>query len=216
MIDLRGIVSISGQSGLYKVISKTKYGLIVESIADGKRMPAYAHQRISALEDISVFTTGEDLPLAEVFQKIFDKEKGNAINFDLKADKEDLFKIFENYLPEFDKERVYASDIKKIFSWYNLLQSKNLLKELKEEITETSTAENKEAEEKEKEKEKEKPKSKKSTKTKEEKEEAKAPKAKAEKKQAATKKTTKKSTKEEGDEKPASKAKKTSSKKADK
>lgn len=212
MIDLRGIVSISGQSGLFKVISQTKFGLIVESISDGKRMPAYSNHRISALEDISVFTTSEDLPLPEVFQKIFDKEKGSAINFDLKANNDELRKIFENYLPEFDRERVYASDIKKIFSWYNLLQSKNLLKELQEDSSETATADKNDAEAKVEER----PKAKKSTKTKEEKEEVKSPKTKAEKKEAAPKKATKKSAKEEGDEKPASKAKKTSSKKADK
>jgi hypothetical protein len=206
MIDLRGIVSISGQSGLFKVISQTKFGLIVESISDGKRMPAYSNHRISALEDISVFTTGEDLPLPEVFQKIFDKEKGSAINFDLKANNDELRKIFENYLPEFDRERVYASDIKKLFNWYNLLQSKDLLKELKEESAEAATTTNAETEEK--------PKAKKEPKAKEEKEET--PKAKAEKKETAPKKTTKKAAKEEGDEKPAPKAKKTSSKKADK
>lgn len=208
MIDLRGIISISGHGGLFKVISQTKFGLIVEVIADGKRMPAYSSQRISALEDISVFTTGEDMPLAEVFQKIADKENKGAIAIDAKISNDDLRKKLESYLPEFDKERVYASDIKKLFNWYNLLQSKDLLKELKEEAPEAKEAVAEETEEK--------PKAKKSAKSKEEKTEEKAPKAKAEKKETAPKKSTKKAAKDEGEEKPAAKAKKTTTKKADK
>ncbi|MFN7013789.1 MAG: DUF5606 domain-containing protein [Bacteroidia bacterium] len=208
MIDLRGIISISGHSGLFKIISQTKFGLIVESISDGKRMPAYSSQRISALEDISVFTTGEDMPLSEVFQKISDKEKGGAVSVESKASNDELRKKLESYLPEFDKERVYASDIKKLFTWYNLLQSKDLLKELKEEAPEAKAVVAEETEEK--------PKAKKSAKAKEDKKEEKAPKAKAEKKEAAPKKTTKKTAKDEGDEKPAARAKKTTTKKADK
>lgn len=211
MIDLRGIISISGHSGLFKVISQTKFGLIVEAIADGKRMPAYSSQRISALEDISVYTTGDDMPLAEVLQKIFDKEKGGQITIDSKASNDELRKKLEEYLPEFDRDRVYASDIKKLFAWYNLLQSKNLLKEIKEE-TKEETVDVKE----ETKAEEEKPKAKKSAKAKEEKKEEKAPKAKTDKKEAASKKTAQKTTKDKGDEKPAAKAKKTTTKKADK
>lgn len=211
MIDLRGIISISGHSGLFKVISQTKFGLIVEAIADGKRMPAYSSQRISALEDISVFTTGEDMPLAEVLQKIYDKEKGGPITVDSKASNDELRKKLEEYLPEFDRDRVYASDIKKLFSWYNLLQSKNLLKEIKEETTEVAVEEKEETKAEE-----EKPKAKKTAKAKEDKKEEKSTKTKSEKKETATKKTTKKAAKEEGDEKPAAKTKKTNSKKADK
>jgi hypothetical protein len=200
MIDLRGIISISGQGGLFKVVSQTKFGLIVESIADGKRVPAYSSQRISALEDISIFTTGDDMPLAEVFQKIFDKEKGGAA-IDPKQSNDALRDYMLSILPEFDKERVYASDIKKLFTWYNLLQSKDLLKELKEgeaAAKEEAAPEASVTEEK-------------------------APKAKTTKKadkeakEAAPKKSTKKADKENADEKPAAaKAKKTTSKKADK
>lgn len=209
MIDLRGIISISGHGGLFKVVSQTKFGLIVESIVDGKRMPAYSSQRISALEDISVFTTGEDMPLSEVFQKIADKEKSGAITLDSKTSNDDLRKKLESYLPEFDQERVYASDIKKLFTWYNLLQSKDLLKEFKEEAPEAPSTTTEEKEEK--------PKAKKAAKEKADTEE-KAPKAKAEKKEAAPKKTNKKAAKEEGEgeEKPAAKAKKTTTPKADK
>ncbi len=204
MIDLRGIISISGHGGLFKVVSQTKFGLIVESIADGKRMPAYSSQRISALEDISVFTTADDMPLAEVFQKIADKENRGAVAIDNKASNDELRKKLESYLPEFDKERVYASDIKKLFTWYNLLQSKDLLKELKEEAPEVKEDLTEETEEN--------PKAQKTTKVKEEK----TSKAKAEKKETAPKKTTKKAAKDEGEEKPAAKAKKTTPKKADK
>ncbi|MFN4235445.1 MAG: DUF5606 domain-containing protein [Bacteroidia bacterium] len=211
MIDLRGIISISGHSGLFKVVSQTKFGLIVESIADGKRMPAYSSQRISALEDISVFTTGEDMPLAEVFQKIAEKENKGAIQFDAKSSNDELRKKLESYLPNFDKDRVYASDIKKLFSWYNLLQSKDLLNELKEDTKESVSSETENTDSLKEDK----PKAKKTAKPKEEKQE-KATKAKVEKKEAAPKKTPKKAAKEEGEEKPAAKAKKSTTKKADK
>lgn len=130
-MDLSGIISISGMSGLYKVVAQSKNGIIVESLVDKKRLPAYSSYKISGLEDISVFTTGEDLPLGDVFQKIYDKEKGGATP-ELKKDDE-LKKYFESVLPDFDKDKVYTSDIKKIISWYNLLQKNDLL-EKKEEV----------------------------------------------------------------------------------
>jgi hypothetical protein len=125
-MDLSGVISISGMGGLHKVIAQTKNGVIVESLADKKRFPAYSSSRISALDDISVYTTGEDLPLKDVFKKIFDKEKGGAA-VDHKVSDADLLKYFETVLPEFDKERVHTSDIRKLINWYNLLQKTDLL-----------------------------------------------------------------------------------------
>jgi len=140
-MDLSGIISIGGMPGLYKVVAQSKNGIIVESIADKKRMPAYSSYKISALEDISVFTTGEDMPLSEVFQKIFDKEKGGPA-IDTKKSEIELKKYFGEVLPEYDQDRVYASDIKKALNWYNLLQKMDMLKQ-KEEVKqeETSTEE---------------------------------------------------------------------------
>ncbi|MBS4014046.1 MAG: DUF5606 domain-containing protein [Bacteroidetes bacterium] len=125
-MDLSNILAIAGKSGLFKVMSQTKNGVIVESLEDGKKIPVFANSRSSALEDISVFTVSEDLPLKEVFKKIFEKANGGKA-VDSKADKNEMLKFFEEVLPEFDKERVYVSDIKKILSWYNLLLEKNLM-----------------------------------------------------------------------------------------
>lgn len=131
-MDLSGIISISGMPGLYKVVAQSKTGLIVESLIDKKRIPAYSTYKISALEDISVFTTGEDMPLSEVFQKIYDKEKGGAA-IDHKAADADLKKYFGEAMPDYDQERVYISDIRKMINWYNLLHKNDLLKQKKEE-----------------------------------------------------------------------------------
>jgi len=127
-MDLSGIISIAGMSGLYKVVAQTKNGLIVESIVEKKRVPTYSTQRISALDDISVFTTSEDMPLKDIFQKISDKLTGGPA-IDHKASDNELKTFFAEAVPEYDKERVYISDIRKMINWYNILQKNDLLKE---------------------------------------------------------------------------------------
>ena len=123
---LKEILAISGQGGLFKVISQAKNAIIVESLIDGKRMPAHASARISALEDISVYTIDGDVKLAEVFKVISDKENG-GVAVSGKANNDQLKAYFETILPDYDKNRVYVSDIKKIITWYNLLAEKSLL-----------------------------------------------------------------------------------------
>jgi hypothetical protein len=125
-MDLSGVISISGVAGLHKVIAQTKNGVIVESLADKKRFPAYSTSRISALEDISIYTTGEDLPLKDVLAKVFAKEKGGPAP-DPKTSDAELLKYFSTVLPEYDKERVHTSDVRKLINWYNLLQKTDLL-----------------------------------------------------------------------------------------
>ncbi len=125
-MDLTGVISISGVAGLHKVIAQTKSGVIVESLADKKRFPAYSSSKISALEDISIYTTGEDLPLKDALQKIFDKEKGGPAPEPKTSDAE-LLKYFAAVLPDYDKERVHTSDVRKLINWYNLLQKTDLL-----------------------------------------------------------------------------------------
>ncbi|MFW5792748.1 MAG: DUF5606 domain-containing protein [Bacteroidota bacterium] len=125
-MDLSIILAISGKSGLYKVITQTKTGVIVESIEDGKKIPVFANDRSSSLEDISVFTVEEDLPLKEVFKKIYEKEDGGKA-IDHKANKNDLIKYFESVLPDYDKDRVYYSDMKKVIMWYNLLVDNKMM-----------------------------------------------------------------------------------------
>ena len=123
---LKGILAISGQPGLYKVISEGKNNVVIESLLTGKKSTAYADAKMSTLEDIAIYTSSEDVPLKKIFKKISDKENGGqAIN--AKASPEELKKYFEEVLPDYDKERVYGSDVKKVLSWYNLLHEKGLL-----------------------------------------------------------------------------------------
>jgi hypothetical protein len=129
MIDLKGFIAISGYPCLYKVVAQAKSGVIVESLTDKKRMNAFSHFKMSTLEDISIFTQGEDMPLAEVFQKIFDAEKGKKA-IDPKGSGAELTEYLNKVLPEFDKDRVHNSDIKKLLTWYNLLHENKMLVEV--------------------------------------------------------------------------------------
>ena len=150
---LKDILSISGFGGLYKFISQGRIGIIVESLEDNKRMNASATAKISALEDIAIFTETEDIPLNDVFKAIFEKEnKGVAINH--KSSANDLKSYFIEVLPDYDKDRVYVSDIKKVINWYNILHKLELLnfeeekqiedtKEIKEEEEEEEVKEEK-------------------------------------------------------------------------
>jgi hypothetical protein len=120
-MDLKGIISVSGMSGLFKVIAQTKNGFIIEALSDKKRTPIQSSNKVSALEDISVFKTDGEIPLSVVFKQIKEK-KGASFAFDLKADSKVLRDEFKACVPDFDEERVYTSDIKKIFNWFLLLK----------------------------------------------------------------------------------------------
>lgn len=124
---LKEILSISGKPGLYRMVSSSNNAIIVESLLDGKRFPAYASSKIIALEDIAIYTEDEDKPLKEVFKAVFEKENGGkAISHKESANK--IKEYMKEVLPDFDEDRVYVSDMKKLFQWYNLLQEKGLLK----------------------------------------------------------------------------------------
>ncbi|MGQ1784965.1 MULTISPECIES: DUF5606 family protein [unclassified Saccharicrinis] len=145
---LKGILAVSGQSGLFKMISQAKNSIIVESLIDGKRMPAYATSRISALEDISIFTEEADVKLVDVFKRIFEKEDGGQ-SISHKASAKELKSYFATVLPDYDRDRVYVSDIKKVIMWYNLLVDKDFFKfgeDVEAEEKESSNEETKEAE----------------------------------------------------------------------
>jgi len=137
-MDLSKIMSISGKPGLFKMVGQTKSGAIVESLLDQKRFPVFPHDKISSLEEISIFTTDEDMPLKEVMKKISEKENGGAA-LDPKSGNDAVWKYFEEVLPEFDKDRVYVSDVRKVLNWYNLLLEKELLDFT--EVEEDKTAE---------------------------------------------------------------------------
>lgn len=137
-MDLSKIMSVSGKGGLFLSIGQTKNGLIVESLIDKKRFPVYVSDKVSTLEDISVFTSDKDVPLKDVLKKIYEKEKGGPC-IDPKSNDAKLKAYFTEILPDYDKERVYVSDMRKMFMWYNLLQSMDMLKfeeEKKEEVQE--------------------------------------------------------------------------------
>src|ERR1044071_4372896 len=120
-MDISKVLSIAGMPGLYKVVGHTNNGVIVESLTDKKRFPAFNSNKISALNDISIYTTGEDMPLKDVLQKIFDKEKGEKSIDPKSTDEKGLRGYMKSVLPEYDEERVHYSDLKKLFNWYNQL-----------------------------------------------------------------------------------------------
>jgi hypothetical protein len=120
-MSLKGIMSVSGQSGLYKVVSQTKSGFIVESMTDHKKTVVQSTQKISMLNDISIYTTKEDMPLNEVLLKI-KEASGDNLPVNSKSEPKELKNYFKTILPDYDEERVYASDIKKIVSWYPLVK----------------------------------------------------------------------------------------------
>jgi len=125
-MELKDIMAISGHSGLFKFISQGRHGIIVESLVDGKRNNVSASAKVSALSDIAIFTNDAEVPLKEVLKKIREAENGaQAISH--KSDDKELKKYFEKVLPDYDRDRVYASDIKKVINWYNQLQSLNVL-----------------------------------------------------------------------------------------
>jgi hypothetical protein len=139
-MDLKDILSIAGKPGLYKNIGQAKSGVIVESLIDGKRFPAFAHERISSLAEISVFTYEDDIPLEEVFKKIYEKFEGKEA-IDPKAGGKELKAFMKEVLPDYDEDRVYTSDIKKLVAWYNLLISKGLVEFTEDEETQESETE---------------------------------------------------------------------------
>jgi hypothetical protein len=135
--DLSKILSISGKPGLYKMVAQVKTGVVVESLIDGKRFQAFSHDKISSLREISIFTNTEDVSLQEVMKTIAEKtNKGKAP--DPKTGNQELKYFFETILPDYDKDRVYVSHLKKIFTWYNLLHEKDMLDFVEEEAPETT------------------------------------------------------------------------------
>ena len=123
---LKDYIAISGEPGLFKFVAQGKNSIIVEHLETKKRSSAFGSANVNSLEDIAVFTDNEDVPLSQIFNLIFDNSSGNPA-IDSKADSSQLKKWFENILPNYDKNRVYVSDIKKIAQWYNTLQKLDLL-----------------------------------------------------------------------------------------
>lgn len=141
-MDLTKIVSISGKPGLFVIKSQAIGRLIVESVLDGKCSPAFARDRMSSLEEISIFSTDEDRPLKDVFKMIHEK-MGDKVDFDFKkANNDELREKFAFVMPDYDEDAVYPSDMKKVFAWYQMLMDKNLLDFTEEETQPEAEAEN--------------------------------------------------------------------------
>lgn len=139
---MKEILSISGYSGLFKLVSSTKNGIIVEDIETKKRMPAYSTSKVSSLHDIAIFKEdGEEVSLIEVLKSIGKKEKNKAAIDPKTADNEKLKAYFAEVLPNYDRDRVYVSHIKKVLAWYNQLQRCNMLDVLDEKDDDAKTDE---------------------------------------------------------------------------
>ena len=148
LIMLSEILSITGRPGLYKLISTNKNMNIVESLADGKRIPVYAQEKVVALSDVSIYTQNGDIPLREVLKKIKEKEEGKPVSLGSQPSGKELFAYLGEVLPDYSRDSVYAGDIKKLISWYNILTEHNI--DLEEaEKTEESTSDAPEAKEEE-------------------------------------------------------------------
>ena len=138
---LKEILSVTGKPGLFKLISQGKNMLIIESLIDGKRIPAYTKDKVVSLGDIAIFTENAEVPLGKVLESVKAKENGGMCSIDSKADNDKLRKYMLEVLPEYDRERVYPSDIRKMIVWYNILinaQITDFLEEVKPEEAEES------------------------------------------------------------------------------
>lgn len=123
---LSEILSVTGRPGLYKLISTNKNMNIVESLADGKRVPVYAQEKVVALSDVSIYTQNGDTPLRDVLKKIKEKEEGKQVALGSKPSGKELFAYLGEVLPDYSRDSVYAGDVKKLISWYNILIEQNI------------------------------------------------------------------------------------------
>ena len=136
------ILTISGKPGLYRLLSSGRNMLVVEVVdATKKRMPVHNSDKVVMLDDIAIYTDTEEVPLRDVFAKIYEKENG-VLPFDMKmATPEEMVEYFEGVMPDYDRERVYLTHIKKMFQWYNILVSNGVVDFVSEESVEESAAE---------------------------------------------------------------------------
>ena len=134
-MGLEKVLAISGKPGLYKLITQTRGGFVAESLIDGKRLSISLQNNVSVLSEIAIYTLTEEVPLYKVLGKIRDKEDGKLCSVKPKDSKDKLEEYFFDVLPDYDEDRVYASDIKKVIQWYNLLQKHEMLNLLDDDDT---------------------------------------------------------------------------------
>ncbi len=133
-MSLDKILSISGKPGLYKIVTQTRSGFVAESLLDKKRLTVSVHSNVSVLSEIAMYTLTEEVPLREVLKKVREKEDGKQSSISHKDSKDALEEYFFEVLPDYDEDRVYPSDIKKVIQWYNILQANDLLSALDVEV----------------------------------------------------------------------------------
>ena len=141
---LKDILSISGHSGLFKFVAQSSKSIIVESLETHQKMPVYFSSKVSALEDIAIYTEDEEVPLAQIFEKIYKMENKVKTSVSAKSTNDDIKEYFEDILPAYDKERVYVSDMKKVLNWYNILWEQKMLNFEEKPAEETPKEEKKE------------------------------------------------------------------------
>lgn len=132
-MSLEKVISISGKPGLFKLITQTRGGFVAESLVDKKRISVSIQNNVSVLSEIAIYTLTEEIPLLQVFENIKKKEDGKPTSVKAKDSKDKLEEYFFDVLPDYDEDRVYASDIKKVIQWYNLLQQHDMLDSLSDE-----------------------------------------------------------------------------------
>ncbi len=132
-MDIREILTISGKSGLFKLVSNSKNTFIVESLADGKRFPAFARDKVSSLDEISIFTDEDDMPLRDLFVKLYVYQNHAPVDAEIISDNDKLKALFDTFIPNYDHDRLYVSHMKKIVGWYNELLSHDLIDEVNED-----------------------------------------------------------------------------------
>lgn len=135
-MSLESILAIAEKPGLFKLITQTRSGFIAESLIDKKRISVNIRSNVSLLSEIAIYTLSEEVPLNDVLLKVKEKEGGKSTQVSHKSSKDDLEEYFFSVLPDYDEDRVYTSDIKKVIRWYNLLQQNNLLDLLEEGASE--------------------------------------------------------------------------------
>ena len=126
-MSLEKIISISGKPGLYKLVTQTRGGFVAESLLDNNRISVSAQSNVSILSEIAIYTLTTEVPLIQVLKTIKEKENGKHTSIKAKDSKDKLEEYFFEILPEYDEDRVYPSDIKKVIQWYNLLQKQDML-----------------------------------------------------------------------------------------
>ena len=141
-MNLEGLLAISGKSGLFRLVAQSRSGVIVESLTEKKRFPVSQTGNVSALSDIAIYTHEDEVPLPQVYDKIYAEEDGGPCVNPKEKSEGELREYMEQILPHYDADRVYHSDLKKLFSWYNLLHELELLEPSQEDSQSSSPEHN--------------------------------------------------------------------------